>query len=120
MSSPPDEKARNLAYYQARTVRDSSLSAAPQAVLAAEVGHLDLAYDLFAESVLQDLADLGDKTADGVATWPRWPARGWRWCRASVGCATTAGCSPSTPGCRDGSTGWRSACAGAATGCGSR
>ncbi|MBQ0905761.1 glycoside hydrolase family 65 protein [Micromonospora sp. U21] len=61
-----DEKARNLAYYDARTVRDSSLSAAPQAVLAAEVGHLDLAYDLFAESVLQDLADLGDKTADGL------------------------------------------------------
>nr|WP_308159428.1 glycosyl hydrolase family 65 protein [Micromonospora sp. C81] len=60
------EKARNLAYYEARTVRDSSLSAAPQAVLAAEVGHLDLAYDLFAESVLQDLADLGDKTADGL------------------------------------------------------
>ncbi|MET8201754.1 glycoside hydrolase family 65 protein [Micromonospora taraxaci] len=60
------EKARNLTYYEARTVRDSSLSAAPQAVLAAEVGHLDLAYDLFAESVLQDLADLGDKTADGL------------------------------------------------------
>ncbi|MFF5176804.1 glycoside hydrolase family 65 protein [Micromonospora sp. NPDC000316] len=61
-----EEKARNLAYYEARTVRDSSLSAAPQAVLAAEVGHLDLAYDLFAESVTQDLADLGDKTADGL------------------------------------------------------
>ncbi|MGK5737483.1 glycoside hydrolase family 65 protein [Micromonospora sp. URMC 103] len=61
-----DEKARNVAYYQPRTVRDSSLSAAPQAVLAAEVGHLDLAYDLFAESALQDLADLGDKTADGL------------------------------------------------------
>ncbi|TDC31114.1 glycoside hydrolase family 65 protein [Micromonospora sp. 15K316] len=61
-----DEKARNVAYYQPRTVRDSSLSAAPQAVLAAEVGHLDLAYDLFAESVLRDLADLGDKTADGL------------------------------------------------------
>ncbi|MER7888853.1 glycosyl hydrolase family 65 protein [Micromonospora sp. NPDC094482] len=61
-----DEKTRNVAYYEARTVRDSSLSAAPQAVLAAEVGHLDLAYDLFAESVRQDLADLGDKTADGL------------------------------------------------------
>ncbi|MEV1142896.1 glycosyl hydrolase family 65 protein [Micromonospora sp. NPDC049799] len=61
-----EEKARNFAYYEARTVRDSSLSAAPQAVLAAEVGHLDLAYDLFAESVLQDLADLGDKTSDGL------------------------------------------------------
>ncbi|WP_370463304.1 glycosyl hydrolase family 65 protein [Micromonospora sp. WMMC415] len=51
---------------EARTVRDSSLSASPQAVLAAEVGHLDLAYGLFAESVSQDLADLGDKTADGL------------------------------------------------------
>ncbi|MFF5172592.1 glycoside hydrolase family 65 protein [Micromonospora sp. NPDC000089] len=61
-----EEKARNFAYYQARTVRDSSLSAGPQAVLAAEVGHLDLAYDLFAEAALHDLADLGDKTTDGL------------------------------------------------------
>ncbi|GIJ22351.1 glycosyl hydrolase [Micromonospora lutea] len=61
-----EEKAANFAYYEARTVRDSSLSAAPQGVLAAELGHLDLAYDLFAESVLQDLKDLGDKTGDGL------------------------------------------------------
>ncbi|MEU9824962.1 glycoside hydrolase family 65 protein [Micromonospora chersina] len=61
-----DEKARNFAYYEARTVRDSSLSAPAQAILAAEVGHLDLAYDLFAETALQDLEDLGDKTADGL------------------------------------------------------
>ncbi|MEU1884432.1 glycosyl hydrolase family 65 protein [Micromonospora sp. WMMD987] len=59
-------KARNFAYYQARTVRDSSLSAGSQAVLAAELGHLDLAYDLFAEAALHDLADLGDKTSDGL------------------------------------------------------
>ncbi|MGB2570398.1 glycoside hydrolase family 65 protein [Micromonospora citrea] len=61
-----EEKARNFAYYEARTVRDSSLSAGSQAVLAAEVGHLDLAYDLFAEAALHDLADLGDKTTDGL------------------------------------------------------
>jgi alpha,alpha-trehalose phosphorylase len=61
-----EQKARNFAYYEARTVRDSSLSAPVQAVLAAEVGHLDLAYDLFAETAMQDLADLGDKTADGL------------------------------------------------------
>ncbi|MEV0721854.1 glycosyl hydrolase family 65 protein [Micromonospora purpureochromogenes] len=61
-----EEKRRNFAYYQARTVRDSSLSAASQAVLAAEIGHLDLAYDLFAEAALHDLADLGDKTSDGL------------------------------------------------------
>ncbi|WP_328348970.1 glycoside hydrolase family 65 protein [Micromonospora sp. NBC_00421] len=61
-----EAKARNFAYYQARTVRDSSLSAGSQAVLAAELGHLDLAYDLFAEAALHDLADLGDKTSDGL------------------------------------------------------
>ena len=42
-----EEKARNFAYYEALTVRDSSLSACTQAVIAAEVGHLDLAYDYF-------------------------------------------------------------------------
>ncbi len=40
-----EEKARNFAYYEELTVRDSSLSAATQAVIAAEVGQLDLAYD---------------------------------------------------------------------------
>jgi alpha,alpha-trehalose phosphorylase len=41
----PEEKLRNFAYYDAITVRDSSLSASVQAILAAEVGALDLAYD---------------------------------------------------------------------------
>ncbi|GIF02079.1 hypothetical protein Ari01nite_95430 [Paractinoplanes rishiriensis] len=36
------DKARNFAYYESRTVRDSSLSACSQAIMAAEVGHLDL------------------------------------------------------------------------------
>ena len=40
-----EEKARNFAYYEPRTVRDSSLSACTQAVIAAEVGHLELAHD---------------------------------------------------------------------------
>ena len=43
-----EEKARDFAYYEALTVRDSSLSACTQAVIAAEVGHLELAYDYFA------------------------------------------------------------------------
>ena len=34
-----EQKARNFAYYEALTVRDSSLSACTQAVIAAEVGH---------------------------------------------------------------------------------
>ena len=45
-----EEKARDFAYYEALTVRDSSLSACTQAVIAAEVGHLELAYDYFARS----------------------------------------------------------------------
>jgi alpha,alpha-trehalose phosphorylase len=61
-----DEKARNFAYYEARTVRDSSLSACTQAVVAAEVGHLDLAYDYFAEAALTDLHDLHHNVQNGL------------------------------------------------------
>jgi alpha,alpha-trehalose phosphorylase len=59
-------KARNFAYYEALTVRDSSLSACTQAVIAAEVGHLELAYDYFAEAALMDLHDLQHNTRDGL------------------------------------------------------
>jgi alpha,alpha-trehalose phosphorylase len=62
----PEEKLRNFDYYEALTVRDSSLSACIQAVVAAEVGHVDLAYDYFAEAALLDLDDLEHNTRDGV------------------------------------------------------
>ena len=58
-----EEKARNFAYYEPLTVRDSSLSACVQAVVAAEVGHLELAYDYFGEAALMDLGDLEHNTA---------------------------------------------------------
>ncbi|MGH3897075.1 MAG: glycoside hydrolase family 65 protein [Pseudonocardiaceae bacterium] len=61
-----EQKARNFAYYERITVRDSSLSAATQAVLAAETGHLDLAYDYFCETALVDLADLAHNTGQGL------------------------------------------------------
>ncbi len=61
-----EEKARNFAYYERLTVRDSSLSACTQAVIAAEVGHLELAYDYFGEAALMDLDDLEHNTRDGV------------------------------------------------------
>jgi alpha,alpha-trehalose phosphorylase len=61
-----EEKARDFAYYDAITVRDSSLSASTQAVVAAEVGHLELAYDYLGEAALIDLHDLKHNTADGV------------------------------------------------------
>jgi len=61
-----EEKLRDFDYYEALTVRDSSLSACTQSVMAAEVGHLDLAYDYFAEAAFMDLRDLEHNTRDGV------------------------------------------------------
>ena len=61
-----EEKERDFAYYEALTVRDSSLSAGTQAIIAAEVGHLDLALDYFAESAFLDLHDLEHNTRDGL------------------------------------------------------
>ena len=57
---------QTLAYYDARTVRDSSLSACIQAVLAAEVGSLELAHDYLGEAALMDLHDLHQNARDGV------------------------------------------------------
>jgi alpha,alpha-trehalose phosphorylase len=62
----PEQKARNFDYYEALTVRDSSLSACTQAVLAAEVGHLELAYDYLAEAAFMDLQDREHNTKDGL------------------------------------------------------
>jgi alpha,alpha-trehalose phosphorylase len=61
-----EEKARNFAYYEAITVRDSSLSSCTQAVMAAEVGHLELAHDYLGEAALMDLDDLEHNVRDGV------------------------------------------------------
>ena len=61
-----DEKERDFDYYDPLTVRDSSLSACTQAVMAAEVGHLDLAYRYLREAALMDLADIEHNTRDGV------------------------------------------------------
>lgn len=62
----PEQKARNFTYYEAITVRDSSLSASTQAVMAAETGHLDLAHDYLGEAALMDLGDLEHNTRDGL------------------------------------------------------
>ena len=61
-----EEKARNFAYYEGITVRDSSLSACSQAVIAAEVGQLALAHDYLGEAALMDLDDLEHNTRDGL------------------------------------------------------
>ncbi len=61
-----EQKARNFAYYEPLTVRDSSLSACTQSAMAAEVGQLDLAHDYLAEAALMDLRDVEHNTSDGV------------------------------------------------------
>lgn len=62
----PEEIARAFAYYEELTVRDSSLSASAQAVIAAWVGHLDLAMDYLTEAATIDLDDLRDDIDDGL------------------------------------------------------
>jgi alpha,alpha-trehalose phosphorylase len=62
----PEQRARDFDYYERITVRDSSLSACVQAIMAAEVGHTDLAYDYLGESAFIDLRDLAFNTKDGV------------------------------------------------------
>ncbi len=62
----PEQKIRNFAYYERLTVRDSSLSACIQSVIAAEVGQLGLAYEYLAEAALIDLDNLEHNTRDGL------------------------------------------------------
>jgi trehalose/maltose hydrolase-like predicted phosphorylase len=62
----PEQKAHNVDYYERRTTRDSSLSACTQAVMCAEVGHLELAHDYLYEAALIDLRDLHHNTRDGM------------------------------------------------------
>lgn len=61
-----EQQRRDFEYYEALTVRDSSLSAGVQALVAARVGHLDLAYDYLAEAALMDLRDIGGTADDGL------------------------------------------------------
>src|SRR5437764_7818429 len=61
-----EQKARDFAFYESVTVRDSSLSAAIQAVVAADVGHLELAWDYLTETAFIDLRDLAFNTRDGL------------------------------------------------------
>ena len=61
-----EQKARDFDYYERITVRDSSLSAAIQAIVAAEVGQVELAYDYLGETAFIDLRDLAFNTKNGV------------------------------------------------------
>ena len=62
----PDLQRRNFDYYDPITTGDSSLSACVQAIMAAEVGHGDLAMHYFRESLFLDIADTHGNTVDGA------------------------------------------------------
>ncbi|RZT86503.1 alpha,alpha-trehalose phosphorylase [Pseudonocardia sediminis] len=61
-----EQRRRNFAYYESITVRDSSLSACTQSVMAARTGHLDLAYNYLGEAALVDLHDLAGNSDHGI------------------------------------------------------
>jgi alpha,alpha-trehalose phosphorylase len=61
-----EQKKRNFDYYDPLTTGDSSLSAAIQSIVAAEVGYDDAAIKYLRYSVLMDLADVGGNVRDGV------------------------------------------------------
>ncbi len=61
-----EQKQADFDYYEPLTVRDSSLSACIQSVMAAEVGYLSLGYDYMREAALMDLDDVEHNTRDGL------------------------------------------------------
>ena len=62
----PDQKRADFDYYDAITTGDSTLSASTQAIVAAEVGHLELAQRYFRAALATDLDDSHANTGDGV------------------------------------------------------
>ena len=61
-----EQMQRDFAFYERITVRDSSLSAAVQGVVASRVGYDQLAYDYWRETALVDLHDVAGNTDDGL------------------------------------------------------
>ncbi len=61
-----EQKRRDFDFYEPLTTGDSSLSAAVQAILAAEVGHPEQATAHFEQLLYTDLANLHGNTVDGV------------------------------------------------------
>jgi alpha,alpha-trehalose phosphorylase len=61
-----DVQRRNFDYYDPISTGDSSLSACVQSIMAAEVGHSDLALHYFRESLYLDIANTHGNTVDGA------------------------------------------------------
>jgi alpha,alpha-trehalose phosphorylase len=61
-----EQKRRNFEYYDPITTGDSSLSAAIQSIIAAEIGDLRKAFSYALDAALMDLADVGGNVKDGA------------------------------------------------------
>ncbi len=61
-----EQKSRNFEFYDPITTGDSSLSACVQAIVAADVGLDDLAFDYFRRALYLDLCDIHGNSSDGV------------------------------------------------------
>jgi len=102
-----EEKARDFAYYEAVTVRDSSLSACTQAVIALRSG-ISSSRTTTSRRRRSSISTTSRATCITASTSPRSPVRGRRPLRASAACATTAARSHSRRASRPGSVGLRS------------
>ncbi len=61
-----DTKRRNFAFYEPMTVHESSLSPCVHSILAAEIGELDKAVEMYQRTARLDLDDLNNDTHDGL------------------------------------------------------
>ncbi len=57
---------RNFRFYEPRTLHESSLSPFVHSILAARIGDINKAYDLFIRSARMDLDDYNNEIADGL------------------------------------------------------
>lgn len=63
---PPEIVKKNVLYYEARTIHDSSLSYCAHAQACAAIGDLSLAWDFFQKCLLIDLDDNPNDSTDGI------------------------------------------------------
>src|SRR5690349_23488352 len=84
----PEQKARNFAYYEALTVRDSTLSASTQAVLAASPSSPTTTW----ARQRSWICTTWPTTRGMDSTWHRWLEHGRRWSRGSAVCACSLAC----------------------------
>lgn len=61
-----EQKRTDFEYYDPLTTGDSTLSAVVQAIIAAEIGYAEEAYEHFSKALVVDLADVHGNAADGV------------------------------------------------------